>query len=205
MPFKRRPFTAKKKETRLKKVENKVRKLVSANKSERHMLNNTVADASIDILGIVFYMSTIAVGDLNESRTGAVVSNVTIDYRMTIACTATTWVRYIIFQDTNQDGTAPTVTDILQTQDVRSQYNVPNWLNKRFRIIDDTSRSLVLGTDNTIHISAHSVRKKLSNIHFQGDDGLQASSGKNGLYCLMISSTDEAGVMDLRYSIKFDP
>lgn len=206
MPFFKRRFSRRPAaKTSLAKLEKKVNRIQKATNAQMHMMNNTITDATLDVAGVVFYMSTIAQGDDDADRSGAAIANCRLDFRYTMATTADTFCRIIVFQDNNLDATAPLVLDVLQTATIDSQYNVPNTVNKRFNIIYDVLHKLVNGTETDLQTTFKAIRRKLNNIHFTGNDALAASSSKGGLWCIAVPAVDEVVSFTMPYSIHFQP
>lgn len=215
MPFKfskaakamgfRKPVGSKLKKT----VKRIVRQIVP--KPEKKFFTVTNSDASIDVGGVIAHLSGIAQGDDVSNRTGNDITGDYIDLRISLgnneaeaASGASALLRVMVFQDTQQDNTDPTVLEVLQTANPLSQLNVDNV--GRFKILFDhtcTLNSLVnaqsaTGTGLPVPIRkyVHCYRKlkgKSAKIEFTGANATDVHN--NNLYILFITDVDELGAI----------
>lgn len=186
----------------------KVNRLNEVVKADLHMMNQQADLSTLTQSGTITYLSTIANGDDNADRTGAAIKphSMKVQIMNNYAAAGGTGIcRYIIFQDKQCYGAAPAVADVLQTADPMSQYNVPNRLAKRFRILMDWTFSGLNATDTQYHKKIKFI--KPSRINFTGVGNTVASAGINGLFLLRITTTASGTAPSdvFRYQIKFSP
>lgn len=190
-------------------LQQQVRKLKKANAADVHAMNNSVTTALTNA-GFVTYLSTIAIGDDNADRSGASINPLHFQYWHLINSggTSTQAIRFIIFQDKQSYGAAPAVLDVLQTADVSSQYNIPNMLAKRFKILKDYTMCGVVGTAGATTgtlVQRKATFKKLNKVNFTGTTAAVASAGSNAVYLLGITSAAaNVGTHNFHYQIKFN-
>lgn len=190
------------------KMARQVSKLNKAIYANRHQMNNSADLNPLTTAGTITYLSTIAIGDDNADRDGAAISP---DY-LKVWCTNNYFqaagvgiCRYIIFQDKQSYGAAPAVLDVLQTADPNSQFNVPNKLAGRFRILMDWMFTGINGQDKQFHIRKKTM--KPGKVNFTGTTAAVASAGMGAIYLLRITSTAAATAPSdiFRWSIGFKP
>lgn len=190
-------------------LQRQVRKLKRANAADTHAMNNAISTAMSNA-GFVTYVSTIAIGDDNADRSGASINPLSLQFwhTMNSGTTQSQVMRYILFQDKQSYGAAPAVLDVLQTADVTSQYNIPNLLAKRFRILKDWTMTGVVGTAGATTgslIQRKGTIRKLNKINFTGTTAAVASAGSGAVYLLGITSAAaNVGTHDFRYTLKFN-
>lgn len=163
-----------------------VKKLKKANAADLHMMNNSSA-TTLAAAGLVTYLSTVAIGDDNADRTGAAINPIDFTFHHNLNIATTGIARMIIFQDKQTYGAVPAVLDVLQTATVDSQYNIPNALAKRFRILKDWVHTGVTGQSNSLRSYAGRV-KRMNKINFTGTTAVVASGGSGALYLLRVTN-----------------
>ena len=188
-----------------KQKDKQLKKVVVANLAETKLLNNQFL-FNIPAVGQVNYMSTIAQGDDNFQRDGNTIANVSVEWRysLTSALVADDIVRIIVFQDSQNVAVLPTVVEVLQGATPEAQYNIPNRLQNRFRIIYDRmhARTQVSDSENQVH---RTFSKKVAGIHFTGIANVIGSAGKNALFMLAVSSANVTTGVTFDYTIKYNP
>lgn len=190
-------------------LQRQVRKLKRASAADTHMMNNTI-NTALTTAGFVTYVSTVAIGDDNADRTGSAINPISLNYWhiINIGTAQTGAVRFILFQDKQSYGAAPAVADVLQTADPSSQYNVPNTLAKRFRILADYTHCGVVGTAGaTTGCLTQKKRtiKKLNKVNFTGALSTAASSGSGAIWLLGITgAAANQATHGFSYSLKFN-
>lgn len=180
----------------LKKVVKSVQRIKGIINSElKHFdyLNNFTPNST----GQVIALGLMAQGDTNVTRSGLSVLAKSLEVLYTVTGNASAFstnLRVIIVSDSMNTGTIPTVTDILQSVNVRSPYERSVNLN-RFGKLYDKLEVFDLGGRNS---AAHSFTIPLGNKHikFNGSGATQADQGKGSMYCLLLSdqATNTPGV-----------
>lgn len=95
-------------------------------------------------------------------------------------------IRYILFLDTMANGVVPTPIELVSPVSVTGLYEPVNLLKRRFHILADIVRPLVLQASNqTVHYGV--MFKKEIQIYFGDPGNIAAANQKNALYVLMIS------------------
>lgn len=188
------------------KMVNAVKKLVKRSNAEQHMMNNA-ANITYSSAGTVTYLSTIAEGDGNANRTGGKITPDSLEIRMLLntgtaqgqAC------RIIVFQDIQTYGAAPAVADVLHEAKIQSQYNVPNMVSKRFKILYDKVFTGV-PTDGSSLRFIKIKKKSLNTIEYVGVANDISAAGRNALYMLRLTSADANQATDFcSWTLKFHP
>lgn len=134
-------------------------------------------------------LNLIAQGDDINSRDG---NDIRIEwlkmklYTNQVSVGTGTLVRYIIFQDTSNQGAAPVIADILTNSNTQSNYNVNNiTLGNRFRILFDKT----VAADFDKPITMHNVfikGKRLNMCHYGGGSAVIAQVRKGALFLLTL-------------------
>jgi hypothetical protein len=154
--------------------------------------------------GTVLYFTPILQDDTTNGRTGDQILPDHVDLNITALATASESARYILFQDKFNDGTAPTVTQVLSSANYNANYNHINViLNKRFSIIDDIRLDLSLNGEVLKH---HYKTYKLNGkIGFKDTGDTSASAGPRTLWLLYIGTSTHV-VSDINYRLAYrDP
>lgn len=154
--------------------------------SEKHYFDNTSVTGAVASAGTIYCLSNIAQGDDVNNRQGNSVLAKTLYVRGTmyrnVSNTAViNSVRCIWFQDTSNQGSDPTVTDILQSADVRSPLNVDK--TSRYSIIRDKVYTLSVGGQ-----AGFNIKKFLpinNHLKYTGSSGSNIYT--NALYVLVIT------------------
>lgn len=187
------------------KMVQSVKKLIKRSNAEQHIMNNE-SDITLAQAGTITYLSTIAEGDNNEHRTGAKITPDELSIRIILNTGATTQTcRYIVFQDTQCYGAAPAVGDVLHGAVVNSQYNVPNMISKRFRILYDKIFTGV-NTDGSSLRAIVIKKRKMNAIQFTGTGLTAASAGRGALFLLRLTNVAAGNATDFcDWTLKFHP
>lgn len=186
--YKRRPYGKPSKN-----FSKKVNKVVMK-QSEKKYWDVATTAVSVDITGSITDLTSIAQGDTDQTRDGDQLYLRSIKGKAQIQVADTTnIVRFIIFQwymDTNVVGSAPTVSQILQSVGTAigpmSGYNHDGRYN--FRILYD--RTCFLDTTDKVQCGLQwyinkGLRRKMQ---FHGG----ATGGKNKIYLLLLSDSGAA-------------
>lgn len=143
------------------------------------------ADAqAVPSTGSITHITDIAVGDDAGSRTGnsILLRNMLKRIRFTKHASATTtFIRYMIVQDTQQVGdTTPAITDVLEYADVDSPMKLGS--SGRFKVM--LNRMVALDT-NRLTFHKETFSKLYSHIRYNGNASTDIQ--KNGIYLILIS------------------
>jgi hypothetical protein len=164
---------------------------------------STSASAST-AAGTVLYFTPILQDDTTNGRTGDQILPDHIDLKLTAIGSASESTRYILFQDKFNNGTAPTVSEVLSSAHYNACYNHINVvLNKRFHIIDDIQLNLNIAGEA---LKNHSKTYKLNGkIGFKDTGDTFASAGPRTLWLLYIGTSTHV-VTDINYRLAYrDP
>lgn len=190
-------------QTEVKKLKKKMRKFARAIEKKHHDIKATSKVAAND--SPVFGLSLISEGDASTQREGLQISPTYLECRAKIKYAKDTGVgmqpiRVIIFQDRDQAGTLPLVTDVLEGAYISSLYNNVNL--KRFRIVSDKickpHQSLnpdSLGNPLANLYGYYFMKTKLSGtIRYLTNSDNQAGQGKYNLYAIVLGDTAIGGL-----------
>jgi hypothetical protein len=133
----------------------------------------------------------IIVGDTFNQRSGIQISQKTLDMAIQVFINSTSTVdtqavRFILFRDTLNTGSLPTVSEVLVNPSVISHYTPAVTESNRFKVLYDQAHALarIGGTPPTKII--HFNRKVNSKITYNGATDTAASNGKNALFMLVV-------------------
>lgn len=189
-------------------------KLVQANRGNRHYFNDNTILGAIAVGGTVQSMCNVIqaqaaqVGVNIENRIGDTITNCEWDVNYTLVGTVNdSFARVIFFQDHDNIGTPPAVTDLLAVAKVSSSFDVENLDAKRWRIFYDRTHALLTATDNQAQ-SVHHKKFRCKRISYTGAGS--GNEGADSVYCLVIRTdcvTAAVGVanIDLDFTLKFNP
>lgn len=180
---------------RLKRLENQVsgeRKFVDVNTS-----------TTVDAVGFISYISAIAIGDDTTDREGRQIKplyyHCNCDFQMNASATRT-FLRMILFQDTECQGATPAVTDVITANAVNAQYNLLTGKG-RFKFLMD--KLFAFDSANIAKVDKSSCKVPLK-IMFDGTGATSASAGKNALFCLFISDqVTNTPQVNVRHRLRF--
>lgn len=171
-------------------IKKDVSKLKAANAVDSHVFqrSDTITGA---LAGTVTYLSTIAQGAGTVDRLGQDIKVKQLKlnvYTQQVSVGAGTICRYIIFQDTMNQGVLPTAADILSTVGVatQSQYNLVNVvLGHRFKILAD--RHINGDFDKATTMQKFNISgKRLNNLHYGATSAAIGDARKGALFLLTI-------------------
>lgn len=173
--------------------------LATLSEPKEHIIDTATAVAPTAGIVIPLTQSIIQGDDLNN-RAGDKIYLKSIDLRAQYTLNVlvnTGTVRYVLFFDTQNTGSVPLVTDVLNIQTVTSAYQTRNHLQKRFHILRDQSYPLVLGGSNqTVH--KQFTISVGSQIFYNGGSNIAINNGRNALFVLVL--TDVIGANAPLYS-----
>lgn len=143
----------------------------------------TVANTQFHNTGNVQYLSGITQGSDYNNRNGNSVKPVFLSFQMNgNRGSGDTAIRIILFRDRENRQAVPAVTDVLETVDVRSNYDHVN-LN-RFTILKDTFQTLDTYHPTFTFIYSKSMK---THIYYQGTDANVTSADEGALFLLCLS------------------
>lgn len=112
-----------------------------------------------------------------------------LDYREVLNLTATingAAVRTMIVLDTQNTGTVPVITEVLDNANPQSPYSQSHLVNKRFRFLYDKMHGMAVGGP-TQEITVHWQHRKLIPVKYNGATNTQASNGRNAIFIYHIT------------------
>lgn len=161
-----------------------------------HPLTGTATPSSS---GTVLHLTNIVQGDSDNNRTGNSIFLKSIFIRMVAtlhASASSTFVRVILFKDTQQVGdTSPAVTDVLETASYLSPLSSSS--GGRFSVLKDVLFN-INDVSRDVHILKWYVKQQL---HVRYNGTASTDIQKNGLYVLFISS-EATNSPSLPYNIR---
>jgi hypothetical protein len=169
-------------------------------------LNSNLASNST---GAISLLNGCAQGSDLHERIGRQIHEHILQIDGMLHCTAATgvdqYLRYLVVQDSQSNGTALSITDVLDTVSITSHANVSNL--KRFRIVLDHKVYLnASGEPGSGKVVSHSLSLG-STVYFNvGNAGTVADITKNSLYLIVIGSIAPgatAGSGDFQTRIRF--
>lgn len=196
--------------TTIKKLDKEVNQLQKLAKAE---ICSAIFGSAITFAtaGTITLLSTIAQGDQETNRAGNAINPLSLTYKgytLAAAGGANCFVRYIIFQDTQNQGVLPLVSDVIGlvgTTEVNSMYNVNNDLQKRFHILKDWREAIQppnIYKSATLYQGFCRPRK----INFGGTTAAIGDMRKGALFLLRITSAGaNFPTSDFHWGLKFNP
>lgn len=138
-------------------------------------------------------LTLIAQGDNDNQRNGnsILAKSVFIRIRMQMSGATNTFgfMRVIVFIDNMQLGTLPTVTDVLQTNDVGSPLNIRSTSDQRFTILKDHMFKFAGGQENQVQM--WKLYKPLTHhIKYGGSTASQSDQRNGNLYILYVTQAN---------------
>lgn len=158
---------------------------------------------SITDSGTIHGLSLIGEGDDRSNRNGRSLKAKSFHIRGELAGNSSgntiQRVRLILFQDMHQDGTIPTVSELINPADVISMRNLDH--TDRFKILKDRTWKIVNGTQFAGF--EFKINKKLnSKIEYIGTSTNQTSQGGGNLYLMFISDQNASNYPTIRYTCR---
>ncbi len=154
---------------------------------ERKVFSATTS-GTCSVAGVVGNLSgSIVQGDDVEQRNGQqiLLNHCWFSFQATMNSLATSdRVRFLVFYDTQNQNSVPSVADIFDSASVVSPYNVTNKLANRFKVYIDHTFQLNTSGNAGKH-QVFTVKTGELPLYFAGSTG----NGRNGLFFLIISDT----------------
>ncbi len=155
-------------------------------------------------VGLCYYLSGIAQGDVVDQRQGNKVS--TREYNCFVRFVvdiASRQVRLILFRDMQCQGAVPAVSDVLSTANIAYSYN---WNNRaRFSILSDRMIHLAgMANDVEAYRYVKFRVKRRMNLEFITASEAVTGAGKGAIFLLVLSAVNgTANGCRLFYSVKY--
>lgn len=174
-----------------------VRFLKSVVNAEKKYCDTSVVTVTPNTTGQLVFLNPIATGTDQVTRNGMSVKATSLFVQGSVvknASATSSIVRLLLVMDHDNQGTAPNVTDILDSANVNSQLNQYN--GKRFQILRD--KKLVLDTDEVTKIFKYYMKLGM-HLKYGGTTSGSGSARDNALYMLLISN-EPTNTPSLTYS-----
>lgn len=144
--------------------------------------------------GTIFPLSEIPQGDGIAQRLGRMIQLRSIRLKLYNTDSQAEFIRYILFFDMEQDGSDPTVLEVLNTASYMSFKNFNE--RKRFNVIVDNTLSTEDWNNNHSYIEYYRrFNRKIQ--YLGGGAGVETDNGPGSLYLLVISQAN--GTVDSAY------
>lgn len=229
-PFRRTKFTpastkqiaSRIRRTSIPKQISNVRKSVKKiqRKEELKHLDTLVNDSTIPGSGTFYLLNGVSQGDTNILREGNEISPTSIQFKCAITLAVTEGnsrtFRHIIFWDSQPNGAAPTIGQILDDNVITTYTYAPYEYdyNKRFKIVHDKIISMVApspgpttnGTSSDFINPTFVYKKKIKLgriVKYIGTGATIASIGTNSLYSLWIDTDSSSATVYCGYRLYF--
>jgi len=179
-----------------------VRLLKQLVNSEEHYID-IASNATYNNTGTIVYLSSVAVGDTDVTRTGNKVLFKDIIFRFNLYgnnAQPNTTTRVILFIDKENDGVLPNVTDVLMSASPLAPVNIN--FSKRYVIL----KTWLVTFSNTGKNDFSSKCYKILNFHgnWDGTSNTIADAKENQIFALILSDTSSSNPGYSLYSrIKF--
>lgn len=189
--------------SKIAKLERKVQKIERGGNKELKTFDFSYNTDPLST-GAIALITGIAQGDTSITREGLQIRPKSLELRLLLTAnnSGTEYARMIIFRDTQQAGTAPTVAQLLEEDTV---LGFPEHDTRpRFKILRDKTFKLDNGNING-HIRKYFISlPKTSRIYYSGTTGSAISMGKNNLYVYWVSTTSaDHPSLSSRFRLRF--
>lgn len=184
----------------------KVVRSIVESRLEHKRITSAGALADVSASGVVNTISmNVAQGDDINSRSGDIIRprnlRVKVEFVNSSSSYGSFLGRVIVFQDKLCAGSTPAVTDVLDTANPLSGWNLVNKQANRFKILLDRSSTVVGQTNKALVVYSVDIPLKGS-IHYLGTTAASTSQGRNNIFALFISSGASVGAW--RYAWSYD-
>jgi hypothetical protein len=171
---------------------------------KKHDVNTL--DATLDIAGTVFNLSSIAQGDTSSTREGNQIRAKYMNCMGTVTTSAYT-VRLVVVQDLQMTpATPPTVAQIFESADPRTLMNRQSATAGRFNIVWDRLFTTYPGSTTEIQTHAFRFYKRLDRkpyMKMTWTDGTNTNFQNGHFFLVALTSVDEMGALDANFRIGF--
>lgn len=187
----------------------RVSALTKASKADLHMATFAANGVSLATAGAVDYLTPIAQGDDNNSRTGNGIAmqkaTMRLHFIQTSAATEGITCRVLLVQDSMTNGAAPAVTDVLTSATVWGTHHINNQLQHRFKFLRE--KIFTIGTaltdTNRIDFTWKIKGKEFNKVNYIGTTAAITSAGKGALYVVYLVSGLASGTPTISYGIEY--
>lgn len=146
--------------------------------------------------GAIYYLSPLAQNDDASTRTGDVVNLQSVEVCYNMQLTKTANVRVLVFRDKMNNGTSPSVNDVLDSTDVIAPLNYLNFtVQKRFTLLHDKTEHFTTG--GILTTTGHKNITQRVKVRYMDAGGTITSALSNQIFALVICDTVTAGAMAL--------
>jgi hypothetical protein len=168
---------------------NEVRSMIQSNiEVKTYAQTYTTASATA---GAVIPCSYIAQNDTVNGRTGSIIRPRKFHIQIAAWDNTENFIRFIVFRDNQNNGTAPVVADVLNSAGYNSPYNYINVESgHRFQILDDIVISTSTNGPSAKYIQKTYLTKGTT--VYTGTDAVEAHCGRGQYYVLTISAVASA-------------
>lgn len=160
--------------------------------AEGHWINFVSGTVTPTTAGAVYYLSGVAEGDGDSTRTGNTIFIKSMSFRATltgVSANIPPQVRCVFFADRHSDGVIPSIADLMYNGNINSHHNL-NYAN-RFWILRDfyiTAPEHATWAIASSQIYSNFYRKLGFPISYINTTAAQASSGPNSIYVLIFAN-----------------
>lgn len=173
--------------------------------SELHYKDNSLNPAINSTGSVTWVTNSLAQGDQVANRTGNSILLKSVFLRGTAnmsSSATTTTMRLIFFLDKENDGATPAVTDVLQTADVKSNYNLLH--SKRFVMLYDRLHVFDAVVGPRLKPFKLMLKPPMTHLKFGGTSGNIADARENHIFLLAVSNeATNVPVLPLEARIKW--
>ena len=160
------------------RMANTVRKLINVEK-KYFDATQVIANTGFTSTGIVYHLTATTQGDTSSNRDGDSIKLTSEQFKIGVQVGSTnTQIRIILFQDNENAGTNPGITDLLEANNVYSPLLHTN--GRRFKVLHDIYDSL--NTVNSVNKHYNFYEKMDSHIKYNG-----AGTREGNIYIAFLS------------------
>jgi hypothetical protein len=174
--------------------------------AEKKVFNGGASSQTTSNSGTVWALSQgIIQGDAVNTRDGTQITLQSIHLRVDAfmpTATIASVIRVIVFTDSQNNGTLPSVLDVLHSTSVISPYSIIQQITNRFHVHSDVLKNTTAGGIQQV---VFDVRRNMnSKISYNGTTDVAASNGKNGLFFLIITDVGSGfPTYDFTHSLRY--
>lgn len=152
--------------------------------------------------GAVYFLSSIAQGDTNDSRTGNVINLHHVAPHLNFQMTASCNVRIIVFRDKFNQGAIPNIAEVLDSVDTVAPLNYNNCVSqKRFVIIDDYVKHFTTG--GVLYDTVMKTYNIETKVRYSGAAATAATCLGNNIFLGITTDTATPGTVALYSRLLF--
>ena len=142
-------------------------------------------------------------GDSNSTRDGSQINLTKVQWRFeTLGVAVSGVTRVVVFQDTQNNGVVPGITDVLDNANVISPLNVLNFVtNKRFKLLHDEAVQCNIAGQNLQFRTATWTSKLNKQVTYNAATNVAAANGRNAIFMLVIGTA--TNTFDFAFQLDF--